>query len=337
MDKVDNSTETVEQPSSLRDQLTAAFDKAEAPIEPTDKKVEKIQEPKGDKVRDEKGKFVAQENKEVVQEAPKPIKRPSSWKKDYWEKYDTLDEDLRNYILQREDEAARGISNYKAEAEKAKGIWDAIAPFQPELEKYGIQPQDHIQKLFNAHRTLALASPQEKLQMFAQLAQDYQVPLQTLLGQPQQQGDPRVDMLMNKLNSIESQRQQQEQQALAMQQAEVNNEIEGFAANTEQYPHFEQVRLKMAGLLQAGEADDLKSAYEKAVRLDDTLFDQIMEAKHAEKVRAEKESRDAAAKAAKGKAVQVRSSSPSPSVNANPKGLRAQLEAAFEEHGEGRI
>jgi len=173
--------------------------------------------------------------------------------------------------------------------------------------------------------------------MFAQLAQDYQVPLQTLLGQPQQQGDPRVDMLMNKLNSIESQRQQQEQQALAMQQAEVNNEIEGFAANTEQYPHFEQVRLKMAGLLQAGEADDLKSAYEKAVRLDDTLFDQIMEAKHAEKVRTEKESRDAAAKAAKGKAVQVRSSSPSPSVNANPKGLRAQLEAAFEEHGEGRI
>lgn len=329
---------TTDEKPSLRDTIIAAVEQAEAPPE--------TQTP--DRGRDDSGKFVKGEKKDAAAKAkePKepgngsltptpsaaaPIKRPSSWKKDYWEKYDALDEELRNYILQREDEAARGISNYKTEADKAKTLWEAIAPFQSDLEKNGIDPAKHIADLFGAHRTLALASPFERQQMFMRLAQDYQVPLQNLVqGTQGQQPNSYLVDLTNRLSNIERGFTEAQQREQASQEASVRKEVEDFAGQSEQFPHFEQVRLKMAALLQAGEADDLKSAYEKAVRLDDTLYEQMIEARHAEKLQKDRETKDAAAKAARERAVQVRGSSPTPRAPANTKGLRNQLEAAFD-------
>ncbi len=338
---------------SLRDQLSAAFEQTETPVDkpeadktPDGKPRDKEAPGPTAKVgRDETGKFAKQEKQEKQGETQKPAtepksatppKRPASWKKDYWEKYDALDEELRNYILQREDEATRGISNYKAEAERAKVLWDAIAPFQSELEQYKIDPAQHIQNLFSAHRTLALASPQEKLQMFARLAQEYQVPIQSLVAaftgqQVQGAYDPRVDQLWQELSGLKGTLEQERRTVQQREEEAVRNEVQEFAANTEKFPHFEQVRQRMAGLLQAGEADDLESAYEKAVRLDDTLFEQLAEQRHSAKLEAQAKAKDEAAKAARANAPQVRSSSPGPQGGEKPKGLRAQLTAAFDE------
>ena len=328
---------------SLRDQLTAAFDKAEPQVEPV--QAEPIEEPKQEtRARGEDGKFVPKEKVEqnpdaqvdIQAEAPKPAKRPQSWKKDYWEHFDKLDPNLQQYILQREDEQTRGISNFKAEAERAKKLWDAIAPFQPELEQYGIAPEQHIQTLFNAHRTLALADPQSKISMFAKLAQDYGVPLQALVqGQTGQQMDPYVAQLAQQVNQLSQSWTQAQQQAVEQQQQQVANEVQEFAGNTERFPHFEQVRLKMAGLLQAGMADDLESAYEQAVRLEPEIFEQMMQAKQTEQIQAEKKAKDDAAKAAKAKAVSVAGSTPGPQAATGVKGIRANLEAAFDQHVSG--
>lgn len=295
-----------------------------------------------DSGRDDQGRFTKKADKvdkeaAPVDKTPAP-KRPSSWKKDYWDRFDAMDEETRNYILQREDEVARGISNYKAEADRSKPLWDAIAPFQADLDKHGLNAADLTTRLFGAHRTLSLASAPEKLQMFAQLAQQYGVPLQQLVGQPTAYDNPLIQQLNQRVNELSGNLQQMTQaQQLAAQQ-EVDHTIADFASQSEKYPHFDAVREKMARLLQAGLAEDLPSAYDQAVRLDPDLYDQIIEARQAEKLEKERQEKDAAAKAAKEKAGSLKTSSPGPTtVSGAPKTLRETLQAAVEQHRSGRV
>lgn len=307
---------------SLKDTLTTAFDEATA--EPDAKAAPVNSEPE----QKAEQKTAPEPNAE-----PKPIKRPSSWKKDYWEKFDGLDEELRGYILQREDESLRGISNYKAEAERAQKLFEAMAPFQDELQQYGIDPAQHIQNLFSAHRTLALADPQTKLQFFAKLAQDYGVPLQALLG-GQQQVDPYYQQLAQQVSGLQQSLQTMTQAQQQAAQSEADNEVVSMAGDATNYPHFSTVREKMAGLLQAGLADDLKSAYEQAVRLEPEIFDKMVAEKQAAQAVETAKAKDAAAKAAREKAVSVRGTAPGP-TDTSRKGLRANLEAAFDSHVSG--
>ena len=62
------------------------------------------------------------------------------------------------YANQRESEYKKGVSAYKAEADNARQITDAIGPFIPELQKHGISPSAWINNLGRAHYTLANGS-----------------------------------------------------------------------------------------------------------------------------------------------------------------------------------
>lgn len=298
-----------------------------------------------ERVRDEAGKFAkAPEAKEV--QATEPIKaepaevvpRPSTWKKDYWDKFDALDPSLKQYINQRETEYKTGVSTYKAEAEQARALNEAITPFLPALQQNGIQPTEWIKNLGAAHQTLVYGSPQQKAQMFAKLAQDYGIDLNGLGNQSQVQQDPQAEWLTQQLNQLRSKFDSLEQQKQAQEQAELVNHIQQFQQDTERYPHFEQVREPMAGLLQAGLATDLPSAYEKALRLHDDLWQQEQEAK-AKALEAErlKASTQAAAQA-RSRTVSPKSVSPSGQVSSGGgKGLRDTLAEAVNQHLGARV
>lgn len=247
--------------------------------------------------RDEKGRFKAKseqnntqadtaEESEPMAEVPavaEEIKRPTTWKKEYVEIWDKMEkgeqlskEDFvkfAEYANQREAEYKRGVSAYKAEADNARQLTEAIGPFIPELQKHGIHPVTWIQSLGRAHYTLANGTYEQKLQAFNRLAQDYGIQLNQEGVAPAQQPaqDPYAQQLMQQLqymnqevSTIKSRYEQEEQTRL-------NNEIESFKSSG-QAPHFEMVREQMAQLLERGLASDLKSAYEKAVRLNDEVW-----------------------------------------------------------------
>src|SRR5512143_4112152 len=108
-------------------------------------------EAKADRLRDEAGRFAKAEEKpaepapqqsaSVAPEVTNTPPRPSTWKKEYWPLYDKLAtgqaltpeeaRKLADYTNQRENEFKGGVSTYKAEADKAREINDAIAPFLP--------------------------------------------------------------------------------------------------------------------------------------------------------------------------------------------------------------
>jgi len=282
-----------------REMLEAALDEALEPVEEQVQETEVEQEPEAEPARNEKGQFVAKEEPEEEQpeveasaeeepqeeqpqeEVVNEIPRPTTWKKDLlplWDKIakgETLSKEESKkhleYLNQRENEFKKGVSVYKAEAERAKALEEAINPFVPELQAQGIHPAAWINNLGRAHLILSKAPYEQKVQMFHRLAQDYGVNLNQV-NEPVAPTDAYTQQLMQQLyqvnqevSTIKSRFEQEEQSRLV-------NEIERVRSDKERFPHFDMVREEMAQLLELGKAQDLESAYAKAVRLNDEVW-----------------------------------------------------------------
>lgn len=221
-----------------------------------------------------------EEAQEAAEEV-KPVSRPSTWKKEYVQIWDKMEkgeqiskEDFvkfAEYANQRESEYKKGVSTYKAEADRARSYEEAIAPFVPELQAQNISPAAWINNLGRAHMVLSKAPYDQKVQMFQRLAQDYGIQLgEDGISVPQT--DAYTQQLMNQLNQVNQEvytiknRFQQEEQSRLM------NEIERVRSDVENFPHFDVVREEMAQLLELGKAPDLETAYKKAVRMNDDVW-----------------------------------------------------------------
>ena len=220
-----------------------------------------------------------EEAQEAAEEV-KPVTRPSTWKKEYVQIWDKMEkgeqiskEDFTKfaeYANQRESEYKKGVSTYKAEADRAKSYENAIAPYAENLARRGIQPTQYIENLVRAEQILTNAPYDQKIQVFQKLAADYGIQLN---GGQVTQLDPYTQQLMNQLNmvnqevsSIKGRFAQEENQRLM-------GEIERVRSNVEKFPHFDVVREEMAQLLELGKAQDLETAYKKAVRMNDDVWE----------------------------------------------------------------
>jgi hypothetical protein len=222
----------------------------------------------------------AAKSEESHEEPQEKITRPSTWKKEYVQIWDKMEkgeqiskEDFTKfaeYANQRESEYKKGVSTYKAEADRAKSYENAIAPYAQDLQRRGIQPTQYIENLVRAEQILSNAGYDQKLQVFQKLASDYGIQLN---GNGQvTQLDPYTQQLMNQLNmvnqevsSIKGRFAQEENQRLM-------SEIQKYQSDTANYPHFDVVREEMAQLLELGKAQDLETAYKKAVRMNDDVW-----------------------------------------------------------------
>ena len=338
---MDNSQTTLDEPISLRDTIENAIDSSESQVAENTTSQEAPQAPKTSRPRDESGKFTKSQPEADVQEiealeaqdeekpAVKP--RPSSWKKDYEEHWGKLDPQLQDYIQQREADYAKGVSTYKNQWDQAAPILESLNQFQPLLRQYGVAPQQWITQLGNAHASLVTGTPEQKMQIFQQLANDYGVNLGSITGQTGY--DPQFSSLAQELNQIKNQWGQFQQQQEAMEQTQLRSEIDSFKADK---PYFEEVRETMAGLLQSGMADDLQSAYDKAIRLNDDVFQKIQ----SEQTRTSEAAQREKVAQAKAKVLSPKSTTPTGSATSGSKSASSAREAiiaAMEQHSSGLI
>jgi hypothetical protein len=120
---------------------------------------------------------------------------------------------------------------------------------------------------------LSKAPYEQKVALFQRLAQDYGLQSQDIpVAQTQQYQDPQSYALSQQLQTLQNEVQQVRSWREQEEANRLNVEIQKFSSNVEQYPHFEVVREDMAQLLERGLAQDLKTAYEKAVRMNDDVF-----------------------------------------------------------------
>ena len=347
---------------SRRDMLEAALEQAEegtleAPVEKEidEEPIEAKQDEPSE--RDEQGRFIAKnETESSTQETEEPIadlvdeevKRPTTWKKEYRDVWDKMQEGqpldkqefakFAEYANQREAEYKRGVSAYKAEADNARQLTEAIGPFVPELQAQNIHPVAWINNLGRAHMVLSKAPYAEKVQMFHRLAQDYGIQLnQDGISMPEQQYvDPYQQQLMQQLQATQQQVQQLSAIREQEENARLNNEINRVSSNKERFPHFDMVREDMAQLLERGLAQDLESAYAKAVRMNDEAYkletDKLLRTTSTQASKAQQVAK------AKATAVSPRSSTPSGQVSkGDAKDRRSLLAEQIGQAMDGRV
>jgi len=334
---------------SRRDMLEAAIEQAEEVVQETEQEV--VEEPKEEVAEepiDESTEETVKASEETVEKVAPEVKKPTTWKREYrdiWdkmEKGEAISKDdfvkFADYANQREGEYKRGVSAYKAEADNARQLTEAIGPFIPELQAQNIHPVAWINNLGRAHMVLSKAPYAEKVQMFHRLAQDYGIQLnQDGISMPEQQYvDPYQQQLMQQLQAT----QQQVQQLSAIREQEENsrlmNEINRVSSNKERFPHFEMVREEMAQLLERGLAQDLESAYAKAVRINDEAYrletDRLLKTTSTQASKAQQVAR------AKATAISPRSSTPSGQVSkTDAKDRRSLLMASLADAESGRV
>ena len=267
-----------------REQLMAAMEAAEEgtlePVEEAPAELEIVDEIA--EQAEEPVEIEAAQEFEEVEEAPEEpaLQRPSTWKKEYLPIWDKLTQGeqltkeeaikLAQYSNQRESEYKKGVSTYKAEADRAKPLIDVIAPIEQNLTSRGINPTQYVQNLVRAEQILSNAPYQQKVQIFQQLAADYGIQLNNN-GQATQL-DPYTQQLMNQLNQVNQEVSSIKGRFAQEENQRLMGEIERVRSDVEKYPHFDVVREEMAQLLELGKAQDLETAYKKAVRMNDDVW-----------------------------------------------------------------
>ena len=280
---------------------------------------EKVSEPD----HEEPSEVIEATESEAEDDVPQEkINRPSTWKKEYvniWdklEKGEQINKDdfvkFAEYANQRESEYKKGVSTYKAEADRAKEYEQAVAPFVPDLERRNIKPVQYIQNLARADQILTNAPYDQKVQIFQRLAQEYGIQLNGESVARAQQLDPYTQQLMYQLNQVNQEVSSIKGRFAQEENQRLMGEIERVRSDVEKFPHFDVVREEMAQLLELGKAQDLETAYKKAVRMNDEVW-------ALEQDRLLKDSKQASIKAqqvqkAKAAAVSPKSTTPSGKV-----------------------
>jgi len=315
-------------PPSLRDLLTAEYDRQVAGEEPTESQAS----------RDDKGRFAKAEadaptepktpDADPAQPVSDAIERPEAWSEAEWT---NLNPDVQRAIARREKDMGAALVERATDTQEVESYRQVIKPHVERFAAHGLNPQQGIERLLQWEKALS-TNPQQAV---AQLAQLYGVNLHSLTPDPNdpsaqpgvvQVRDPRVDTLF-------AERAREKAEAEQRQAATIDAQIAAFKSDSRNV-HFDQVRLVMAGMMQADGKLSLQDAYDRAVWADPALRAQQQEA--ASKAQeAERKAKDAErVRAAKRAAVSVRDNPGSGQINgtvAKAPNLRAALEAVWDE------
>lgn len=201
----------------------------------------------------------------VTDPAAAALEPPKTWRKEAAATWAALPTEAKAEILKREEDIFKGIEAYKADAGFGKSLKGVMAPYMPILQQYNIDPVVQVQQLMNAHHTLALGSPQQKVALFQQLARDYQIDLSQLQAPGESPYiDPAVRDLQTQLQAVKSQLSSAEQARLNETKQTLEKQIDAFAQDPAN-AHFNEVANDMAVLLEKGVCKTLPEAYERAV------------------------------------------------------------------------
>ena len=160
-----------------------------------------------------------------------------------------------------------------------------LEPIRGQLQANGINEADYVGRLIQADKMLQ----QDPTRAIQYLAQQAGINLDTLEAGEQQYADPQITALQERVNLLTNHLTEQERVQSEAQTNELYSHIDEFRARKDSdgnqlYPHFDKVRQAMGGLIQTGQAQSMVDAYNKAVRLDDSLYKEtlVAERKKAE-------------------------------------------------------
>lgn len=254
------------------------FDAAKEQSEPV--KLESGKEPTAaERARDQKGRFAEDKQKSAkVDAAVSPTKRkpPSSWKPDVAAKWDNLDETLQEEILRRESDYHKSIQQWKPSIEQAQAVHKAIEPYAATIRAAGVTPIQAVQHLFDLDHKLRYGNQTQKMDVVRYVMESAGLDATSIFGERQQEA-PEIVELRNQLQNMEKRYNEIAQVANRQDMQQVQAVLSDYSSK----PHFEDVRLRMADLIEAhaatGKELTIDKAYEMAVWENPQIRQQLIE------------------------------------------------------------
>lgn len=332
----DAAPQVADRKDLLREQFAEVETAAtQQPVEKTEKSPAIAGQTDADRPRDANGKFAPRDKAAPIVQAaaaapaaelPAWAKPPKSWKKDYSTGWETLPENYRQYIHDREQQMKAGSEPLIPKAQLADEISKVAEPYMNTIRGLGIGIPQAVGALMEADHALRTLPYEQKLQRLAQIARGYGIDLSGQAQQAQPAYAPEFSAIQNEVLGLKGQFTSYLQQQEAAQQRAAQEEIEKFAATAE---HFDDVKPTMAQLLQSGMASDIKDAYDMAIRLNPEIFEAIQSAKQAATDAEKRAEANAKAQRAKLAAVSVKSATPGSSKATNAQSRREMLAEQF--------
>jgi hypothetical protein len=270
----------------------------------------------------------ADEPESETEPAPDALAAPKTWPAEQREAFEQLPDEQKGFMVQREQEREAAFTRKTTElAEQRKqleGLNGVLAPYKQQMQAHGISEAEYVSRLMSYDNALR----QNPKQAISQLAQHYNVQLPSGDSGADYADEYTADSHTHELQQQLAQTQQQVSQLAQSQHQEryrqLEDQVEGFANQKDangnlKHPHFEKVRERMSRLVTAGETQDLMTAYNMALRLDDGLYKEALEKERTAVSKKEDAKRKAAIDKAK-KTRPSRSTAP-PDGTVKPNGL----------------
>ena len=266
-----------------------------------------------------------------------PLEAPKNWSEDVRSKFNDLPRDAQEYMLKRDKEMTADYTRKTQEVAEQRKSFESldkvIAPMRQQIAASGVGEAEYISRLLNADMALR-NNPKMAIR---QLAQGYGIDLSSIEETVDwNDSDPQITQLKQQNQAILAELNQFKQQNLQSARQQTEAQINGFAGTKDdkgnlKYPHFDKLRVKMGNLIDAGEAKGLEDAYAKAVRLDDELYKQSLDAQR-KSAKAEEDARRKAA-VEKAKKVRPRTATAPPSGSVKATDLDALLMESISKAG----
>lgn len=308
------------------EEVEEIIEDAEEPEEEAEEPVEEVEESKEEP---EDTAPTVEEEPEVAQEAltdAPEIAPPQSWSREAKEEWKDIPPKAMEYINKREADIHQMFTRHDGELRMGRELKEVINPYMPIITGEGGTPATAVKDLLNTAYQLRTGTPEAKAALVHQIAEQYGVDMNMVYQQPQQ--DPAYTNLQNELNGL---KQQITQQSTLQEQAEaanINAEVEAFAAKPENI-YFEEVRAAMAPLLSSGQAQDIQEAYDMAIWSVPSVRADLLAKQETEK--AAKRKADIAKKKQAASSVTGSPGTSTPKGSTNSKSLDEDLADAYDE------
>lgn len=328
--------------------IDAALDSAnEAPAAPEVKKEEPDTNAEENEIESEDLEDVdgeGEEEPEVKDEAPAA---PEHWPAEDKALLEGIkDAEARKLVMQIDKrlQAAhtRRSQEIAEEVKTAQSVKDIFKPYQDDLKQAGLNEVTAIPALikeYAATKDFIGKLQQNPKEVIAGLAKQYGVSLEGL-DDGDDYKDPyvaqleqKVAQLEGKVGTVADSFQQKELQV-------ISQNIEQFAKETNgdgslKHPHFERLRGTMGNLMMHNPGETLSTAYEKAMRTDPELYQELVAREVQAKLKAEEKERIRKADIEKAKKAKrnLNVNGSSSRVNTKNNSLDDALNAALEKYG----
>lgn len=271
-------------------------------------------------------------------------KAPQSWRGPQKAKWATLDPEIKQEVMRREREITKALSD-SSEARKLSGtLQQMLTPFMPRFQQMKAHPLHAINELLKADQILSTAPKEQRAQYVAKIISDYGVDIEALDAAlaGQSKTDPVNDQVQKLVQQqlapfqeFMSHQQRQAQETAKQAEDRMVGELQDMAADTEKYPHFNDVKSDMADIyeIQAkkGVYLSLDQVYNRAIAMNPEVSGVVAAQKASEAKRLAALAANARAQKAKNAGISPKSA-PTSTASGTPSAddRRATIAAAFD-------